>query len=339
MIKSPGVRLETGDGGGATGRFVREELVRRFSNSSLDELEDGAVFVLGDAEFILTTDAYIVDPPIFPGGDIGRLAVSGAVNDLLACGAVPRALLTTIVVSEGFPLDSLSTILDSLKDTAEEAGVHIIGGDTKVVEKSNKVAIHLTSTGIGVPVRKGRRFRLVDAQPGDAILISGFVGDHGLAVLSKREGLGFEHRIQSDCAPLGELILPLIRTVDGIHSLRDPTRGGLIGVLHDIAESSRLEVWFHPQRVPIRHEVRAASEMLGLDACEVANEGKMVVVAARDDAERALSMLRASALGKDAAIIGGIRQPRNAPGLVIACEDGVERIRDRREGSVPPRLC
>ena len=167
----PGVSLEIGHGGGATQRFIREELVRRFSNRSLDELEDGAMFALGNAELIFTTDSYIVDPPIFPGGDIGRLAVSGTVNDLLACGAVPHALLIAIVVSEGFPLDSLSAILDSLKDTAEEAGVQIIGGDTKVVEKSGKVAVYLTSTGIGVPVREGRRFRLVDAQPDDVILI------------------------------------------------------------------------------------------------------------------------------------------------------------------------
>ncbi len=331
--------METGDGGAATQRFIREEVVRRFSNSSLNELEDGAMLTLGNAELIFTTDSYIVDPPIFPGGDIGRLAISGTINDLLASGAFPRALLTAIVVSEGFPLDSLSVILDSLKNTAEEAGVQIIGGDTKVVERTSKVMVYLTSTGIGIPVREGRRYRLVDSRPGDAVLISGFVGDHGLAVLSKREGLGFEQRIQSDCAPLGELILPLIRAVDGVHSLRDPTRGGLIGVLHDLAQSSGLEVWFDPKRVPVRNEVRAASEMLGLDAFEVANEGKMVVVTAAGDAARALSIMHASTLGKDAAIIGGIRQPQRGPGLVIAHENGVEKVRWRRESSIPPRLC
>lgn len=330
--------LALGDGGTVTQRFIRDEILSRFPNPSLHELEDAAHVHLTSSEVVISTDSYIVDPPIFPGGDIGRLAVSGIVNDLVASGAIPRYLTLGLVLSVGFSINWLRQILDSLARASEEAGIEVIAGDTKVVIASN-LGICITSTGVGVALHKGRHYSLSEAQVGDKIIITGCVGDHSLAVLSQREGLGFEQCVQSDCAPLNELILPLIHRQDGVHSLRDPTRGGLTGVLLDLAETTKADVWFDAAQVPVRRETAFALEMLGLDPFEMTNEGKMVVVIAMDQANEALALLQNHPLGKASAVIGEIRKPQNDKGQVICATTTGEKIVLRKDGPPLPRIC
>jgi hydrogenase expression/formation protein HypE len=334
------ITLNTGHGGRATQRFIKDEILSRFANNSLNELEDGSYVSWSNSQLVLTTDSYIVDPPIFPGGDIGRLAVSGTVNDLVASGAIPKFLSLSLVISEGFPFLKLQQILDSLASTAKESGVEIITGDTKVVEKTCNLGICINTTGIGIPVKHNHRYRLADTQIGDKIIVTGSIGDHALAVLSEREGLGFEQQIQSDCVPLNNLIIPLIQNIEGIHSLRDPTRGGLVGVLHDLAEASHLDVFIDAKSIPIKAVVNFGCEMLGLDPIELVNEGKMVVVVAQEQANDALALLKQNTLGQDAAIIGEIRPSSSYMGNVILLEDnGKKTLLVRTEGQSLPRLC
>ena len=339
MAEETGISLALGDGGAAMARFLRGEILTRFRNASLLELEDASHVQLDGGCVVVTTDSYVVDPPLFPGGDIGRLAVSGTVNDLLAAGAVPRFLTLGLVVVEGFPSVQLGRFLDSIQVTAENAGVEVIAGDTKVIGRSAGFGICINTTGLGTPVRPGRRYRLADACGGDRILVTGTVGEHALAILSVREGLGFEQRLQSDCAPLHDLILPLLRQSDAVHSLRDPTRSGLAGVLHDLAEATRAEVRLEAARIPVRSEVRFGCEMLGLDPLRLANEGKMVLVVAPDQVDSVLAILRGHPLGREATEIGEISPTQITTGQVLLVEDGGLRILDRTEGQPLPRLC
>ena len=333
------VSIELGQGGVATQRFIREEIVSRFSNASLSELEDGAYFSADSRELVITTDSFIVDPPVFPGGDIGRLAVSGTVNDLVASGAVPRILTLGLVVCEGFPLATLRQILTSMAETASSCQIEVVGGDTKVLER-DKLGICLNTSGIGVPVRAGYRYRLADARIGDKIIVTGTIGNHALAVLSEREGLGLERRIRSDCTPLSDLILPVLRRLDGVHALRDPTRGGLAGVLHDLAEATGVDVFIETTKLPVEREVKFACEMLGLDPLDLINEGKMVVVVSPDQTADALAILRDHPLGQQAAVIGELH-PRKTqtPRVNLIRADGTAGLVERKEGLPLPRLC
>jgi len=232
--------------------------------------------------------------------------------------------------------------LDSMATTAQESGIQIVAGDTKVVPKSCNLGICINTTGLGLPVRPFFRFRLADALAGDKIIITGTLGDHALAILSEREGLGFEHRVHSDCAPLNSLILPLLSQIHGIHSLRDPTRGGFAGVLHDLAEATGLVVHVERMRVPIEPEVRFGCEMLGLDPLEMVNEGKMVVIVSAAHADRTLRSLRDHVLGRQAAIVGEVRRPdsvESSSKVIIMEADGSELLLDRLEGERLPRMC
>lgn len=343
MTEPTTVNLALGDGTSATQRFLRDEILARFSSPSLHELEDAAHISLGGVELVLTTDSYVVDPPVFPGGDIGRLAASGTINDLLASGAVPRFMTVGLVLGEGFVRDQLSRILDSLATAAASADVEVVAGDTKVVEQSVHLGICINTTGLGIPLWPGRRYRLTDARPGDRVLVTGTVGDHALAVLSQREGLGFERRVRSDCGPLHELILPLLRAFDGVHALRDPTRGGLSGVLHDLAEATGADVRVDATQIPVRPEVLFGCEMLGLDPIDLSNEGKMVVVVAPSEADAALAVLRRHPLGCEASLIGAICSATAHNGQVIVAGSASNgtglKVLHRLEGKSVPRLC
>jgi hydrogenase expression/formation protein HypE len=333
-----GIVSAHGDGGAATQRFLADEILPRFSNPALDRLEDGAAVAVGGMDLIVSTDTFTVTPAEFPGGDIGRLAVTGTVNDVLAAGGRAAYLTFGLVLSEGFPMATLRRILDSAKAAAEAAGVRIVAGDTKVIGRGGGPEIFINTAGIGTPIHQGRRYEVASARPGDRVLVTGTVGDHGLAVLSAREGLGFERRVVSDCAALHELVGPLLARFPGIRALRDPTRGGLVGALLDIAERSKVELVLEEEAVPVADEVRFGCEMLGLSPLTLVNEGKMVLVVDPAEADATLAELRRHPLGAASAIIGQARRGSRVTWLVARTRAG-ERIVVRPEGDPLPRLC
>ena len=338
MAKTFLVEAALGHGCGATRRFISEEIAPRLYDPTHNTLEDGAFIEIGGADLVVTADSYVVDPPIFTGGDIGRLAVSGTVNDLVASGATPRYLTLGLVVAEGFPMEDLYQVLDSIASTAKEADVRVVAGDTKVAGSTSDLGICLHTSGIGSALEK--RYGLADASQGDVVIVTGYIGDHGFAVLSQREGLGFERRIGSDVAPLGNLILPLLGFNDGIHALRDPTRGGLLGVLHDIVDVTGCNLRLDVDRVPVRHEVRMGCDMLGLDPLDLVNEGKMVLVVQSNKAASVLAQLRQHPLGRQATVVGFLGRGSTYAGQVISVSnDGCERVMVRSEGLPIPRLC
>jgi hydrogenase expression/formation protein HypE len=332
------VTLAHGDGGAVMHRFLSNEILSRFGHSGLKELEDGTWIRMGHVEFILSTDSFVVDPPVFPGGDIGCLAVTGTVNDVLASGGRPRYITLALVITEGFRMDTLRRILDSARATAEEAGVEVVAGDTKVVPRAGIPQIVINTTGVGFPIIPGQRYEISRARPGDRILLTGSIGDHSLAVLSAREGLGFEQRVVTDCAPLQTLLIPLLTEFTGIRVLRDPTRGGLAGALVDIAESSMVEVLIEEDAIPVQKEVRFGCEMLGLDPLFLVNEGKMILVVASEQAELALSRLHQHPLGRQSSIIGIVRAG-SPKGRVLLTRGLDERLIVRPEGQPLPKLC
>ena len=340
MADDSRVGPDVGAGCGRTARFIREEILTRFTAPALSELEDAAVVELNGAQVAISTDSYIVDPPIFPGGDIGRLAVCGTVNDLVASGATPRFLTFGLVMAEGTSWIEVRTTLDSAAAAAREAGVTIVAGDTKVVQESRALRLCINTTGIGTLVHAGRSYALRNAQPGDAIILTGTIGDHSLAVLSVREGLGFESRVQSDCAPLASMILPLLERHAEVRALRDVTRGGLRGVLCDLADNACVDLEIDLDAVPIQDEVRAGCAMLGLDPIDMVNEGKMIVVVEASRLDDVLKSLRGHRQGRASAVIGQVNERVDEWPLVRAHHFGVSPvILTRFEGQPIPRLC
>ena len=338
-MNNPIITLAHGDGCGITSRFIRHEILKRFTNPVLNHLEDGSWVKWDASNVILSTDSFIVDPPVFPGGDIGKLAISGTVNDLLASGAVPRYFSLSLILTEGLPLDLIKKILDSAQQTALAANVQIIAGDTKVLERHVRAGLLINTTGIGTPIELGKDYSVSRVKSGDRIIITGSVGDHGLAVLSVREGLGFEQRVQSDCAPLHELLLPILHTFDGIRSMRDATRGGLLGVVLDMTEVSNVDILLEMDAIPIKPDVRHGCEMLGLDPLTLVNEGKMVMAVAASQADEILHQLRQHPLGQDSAIIGRVQSPSSLKGQLLLKSRRNRRVVLRPDGQNVPRLC
>jgi hydrogenase expression/formation protein HypE len=328
-----------GDGQGVTLRFIRKEILTRFGNPLLNQLEDGTRIWLGDTRIVVSSDSHIVDPIVFPGGDIGRLAIAGTVNDITACGAVPLYLTLCLILTEGLSLVRIRQILDSAQKCAQEADVQIVAGDTKVLDRIDENGLYINTAGIGIPLRRDRSYSVSEAKPGDCIVVTGTMGDHSLALLSFREGLGFEQRVQSDCAPLNDLVLPLVKEFDGIHCLRDLTRGGLVGALVDVAEASDVDVHIDRNLVPVKREVHFGCEMLGLDPLCLANEGKMLIVVDKEQANCVVSQLRQHPLGIHSQIIGQIQEPRRAKGCLISKQGRRNRVIPRPEGQAIPRLC
>jgi len=335
-------RIVLGHGsGGSLGQELLEQLfLPAFSGETLARLEDQAQLAAPTepgARLAFTTDSFVVSPLFFPGGDIGRLAVCGTVNDLCVGGAIPHSLSAAFVLEEGLLLEDLSRIVASMALTCREAGVEIVTGDTKVVERGKADGVFITTSGLGV-VPAGLELSISGVRPGDALLVSGPIGDHGVAILSVREGIDFETALLSDCAPLASMTRAMLETSPEIRCMRDPTRGGLSGVLHDIARKSRVGVWIDETCVPVRPEVRAASDLLGLDPLYIACEGRLVVAVAAAGAEPLLATLRAHPLGRDAAIIG--RAVAEQPGLVrMRSRIGGERIVPMLSGEQLPRIC
>jgi hydrogenase expression/formation protein HypE len=330
------VMLAHGGGGKLGHDLVERCFVSLFDNPILGKLDDSAVFELG-GRLAFTTDSYVVSPIFFPGGDIGRLAVCGTVNDLAMNGAEPRYLSMSLIIEEGFLMSDLRRIGVSIKEAAREAGVQIVTGDTKVVNRGSADGLFMNSAGVGL-VATGTDISGSNARPGDRVILSGPIGDHGIAVISQREGLRFASPVKSDCAPLNHMVSEMLDTGAVIHSLRDPTRGGLATSLNEIAASSGVGIRIIEDTVPVRESVQAACELLGFDPLYVANEGKLIAIAAPDGADRLLDAMRRDRYGAESAIIGEV--VADHPGrVVMRTRMGASRIVDMLAGDQLPRIC
>ena len=333
--------LGHGSGGKLTADLIDKIFLPAFRNPILDKLDDQAVLTIAGARLAFTTDSFVVTPIFFPGGNIGHLAVHGTVNDLAMSGAQPMYLSAAFILEEGLPVDDLRRIVESMRTAAAGAGVQFVTGDTKVVDRGKGDQIFITTTGIGV-VQSGVNISADRAQPGDSILLSGYLGDHGMAIMSQREGLEFEGAIESDCASLNSLVAAMLATPsatpDFLHCLRDPTRGGAATTLNEIAKRANVGMLLREQSIPVRESVRGACEVLGLDPLYVANEGKLLAVVRTDMAEAVLREMRAHPLGQDAAIIGEV--VADHPGMVLMkTEIGGTRVLDVMFGEQLPRIC
>lgn len=326
------ITLDYGSGGKKTAALIDEIIIPELGNNALNALGDGAIL---DGQLAFSTDSFVVDPLFFPGGDIGKLCVCGTVNDLAMCGAEPKYLSLALIIEEGLPTESLRRIVASIKAAAEAAGVAVVTGDTKVVERGRGDGVYITTSGIGVVRYPGlgpERMR-----PGDAVLISGTAGDHGAAVMLARDAL-MEGEIRSDCAALNGLVRAVLESGAQVRVLRDPTRGGVATTLCEFAESAALGIELDEAAIPVRRDVSAACALLGLDPLYCANEGKMLAVVAAKDEERALAAMRGVPEGKNAAIIGRVISER--PGkVVLRTAMGGGRILQKLAGAQLPRIC
>ena len=331
------ILLGHGSGGKLSAELLKHVFLPALGNPVLNRLEDQAVVSLGATKLAITTDSFVVKPLFFRGGDIGSLAVHGTINDLAMGGAEPLWLSAAFILEEGLPIETLRRVVASMHEAASKAGVPIVTGDTKVVEKGCADSLFINTTGIG-RVRDGVSLSASQARPGDVILVSGFLGDHGIAILAEREGLQFETQVQSDCAALHTLVARLLEATPEVRCLRDPTRGGLSSTLNEIAASSGVGMELNESAIPVREEVRGACEMLGLDPMYVANEGKLVAVVAPEAADAALKALRSHPLGKDASIIGRVLSEHRGM-VVMRTPLGTTRIVDMLAGDQLPRIC
>ena len=331
------ILLGHGSGGKLSAKLIESVFLPRFRNPVLDGLEDQAVIAFGNSRLAFTTDSFVVKPLFFRGGDIGSLAVHGTVNDLAMGGAEPLFLSAGFILEEGFDLEALRRIVASMADAARAANVTIVTGDTKVVEKGCADGVFINTTGIG-RVPRGVNLSAANARPGDRIIISGSLGDHGITILSAREGIGFDCALGSDSAPLHQLVADMLRASLNIHCMRDPTRGGLASSLNEIAARSGVGMALDERKIVIRDEVQGACEMLGLDPLYVANEGKLVAIVAPEDAHAVLAAMRRNPNGAEAAIAGTV--VADHPGMVtVKTAFGTTRVVDMLPGDQLPRIC
>jgi len=333
----PHVLLAHGGGGKLMHQLIGQMFVAAFRNPLLDAQHDASVFEAGRQRLAFTTDSYVVRPLFFPGGDVGSLAVHGTVNDLAMSGARPLYLSAGFIIEEGLPMDTLWKIVSSMQQAARNAGVQIITGDTKVVDKGKGDGVFINTAGIGV-VEHSLQIAPQSVQPGDAILVSGDIGRHGMAIMAVREGLEFESAIESDSAPVAGPVLELIRAGIEIHCLRDLTRGGLTSVLNEISEAANLAIAVEEKRIPVREDVRAACELLGLDPFQVACEGRFAVFLPEREVDRALAILCADPVSTGACRIGGVTDQR-AFKVLLKSAIGAQRILDLPSGEQLPRIC
>lgn len=333
----PTIVMGHGSGGRMMADLIQHMFASAFENDILNQMGDSAVLRINGTRLAFTTDSFVVSPLFFPGGDIGELAINGTVNDLAMSGARPLFLSSGFILEEGLSMETLGRIVESAARACRNANVQLITGDTKVVNKGHGDGLYINTTGLGL-IPQGIDISSRNAQPGDAVIVSGTLGDHGIAILSVREGLQFETEIRSDTAPLNGLVDAILNVTQDVHCLRDATRGGLSAVLNELASSSKVGVEFEEKRVPLKAEVNAACEMLGLDPYDIANEGKLVAIIPVDQAEAVLDTMRAHPLGQDAARIGTVVPSH--PGLVLAKTSiGGSRVVDLPVGELLPRIC
>lgn len=348
-VRETYITLAHGSGGKAMRELIEGLFLEHLSNPLLDQLEDQAVFEIagnetnGAARVAFTTDSYVVDPIFFPGGDIGRLAINGTVNDLAMSGARPLFLSAGFILEEGFAVEDLRRVLRSMREASEEAGVQVVTGDTKVVQRGSADKLFINTTGIGI-IDHTARISASRAAVGDKVIVSGTVGDHGTTIMIARGELELETDIKSDTAPLGSLVADMIgeaarrRSADAIHSLRDPTRGGVATTLNEIALGSEVCVQIHENLIPVREEVRGACEILGLDPLYVANEGKLIAIVSADVAESVVARMRENPYGSNACIIGEVVAEPQGIVAMQTCFGGT-RIVDMLVGEQLPRIC
>lgn len=327
-----------GAGGRMSHQLIQKAFVSAFQNSALNAGDDAALVEPGlKQKLSISTDAHVVSPLFFPGGDIGKLAVCGTVNDVAMLGAKPLYLTAGFILEEGLPMDTLKRVIESMRAAAEEAGVQIVAGDTKVVQKGKADGMYITTAGVGV-VRADVKVSGANAKPGDVVILSGTIGDHGIAVLGVRGELGFQSSLQSDVAPLNHLITAMLDVSPNIHVLRDPTRGGLATTLNEIASQSDAGILLKEETIPVHPEVNAACEMLGFDPLYVANEGKLVTIVPKEEAERILSVMRSTKYGEGSVIIGEVvSEPKGR--VLLKTVLGSTRVVDMLAGEMLPRIC
>jgi hydrogenase expression/formation protein HypE len=331
------VLLAHGGGGTLSHQLISKLFFSQFDNEYLNEQHDSAIFSIDKSRLAFTTDSYVVQPIFFPGGDIGELAVNGTVNDLVAAGARPLYISAGFIIEEGLLIEDLWKIVLSMKEAARKSGVKIVTGDTKVVDKGKGDKIFINTSGIGV-IKEGINISPKRCKPGDKIILSGRIADHGIAIMSAREGLEFETAIVSDTAPLNELFNCIEKYGDKIHVMRDPTRGGLASSLNEIAEIAKVGMLIDEEKIPILDEVKGACEILGLDPLYIANEGKMIAIVSNEIADNVFKEWRKTGLGKEAEIIGEVTS--NNPGtIVMKTSIGSKRIVDMISGEQLPRIC
>jgi hydrogenase expression/formation protein HypE len=333
----PTVTLAHGGGGKLMHQLIEKMILPAFASPLLETRHDGAVFELGGARLAFTTDSYVVNPLFFPGGDIGTLAINGTVNDLSMCGARPVYLSCGLILEEGLPMETLWAVVQSLKRAAETAGVQLVTGDTKVVDRGKGDGVFINTAGVGV-VEHALTIAPSSVQAGDVVLLSGDLGRHGIAIMAMRQGLEFESQIESDCAPLNGAVQALLAGNIAVHCLRDLTRGGLGTTLIEIAEASRLQITIDESKIPVRDDVAGACEVLGFDPLYLANEGRMIAFVPENEAARALELLRGNPHCAGAVEIGRVLSERG--GMVkMKGRIGTTRILDMLSGEQLPRIC
>ena len=331
------ILMAHGGGGKLTHQLIENMFIAAFDNPPLKARHDGAALDMPSSKLAFTTDSYVVQPLFFPGGDIGTLAVNGTVNDLAMCGARPLYLSAGFIIEEGFSMDMLWRVVQSMAQAADEAGIQIVTGDTKVVERGKGDGLFINTAGIGA-LETGQALSAESIKAGDAVLLSGDIGRHGISIMAVREGLAFESTITSDCAPLSDIVLSLLGSGVGVHCLRDLTRGGLATALVEIAEAGEKHIEIEEARIPVTGEVQGACEILGFDPLYIANEGRFVGFVPASKAENALEQMQAHPLGKQASIIGTVKDDH--AGLVtVRSRIGACRVADRISGEQLPRIC
>lgn len=336
-MKRDKILLAHGSGGELSRELIEKIIYPIFDNNGGQELLDSAFLAIEGDRIAMTTDSYVISPLFFPGGDIGKLAACGTINDLAVCGAIPKFLSVGLIIEDGFPVEDLKKILRSLSDTAASAGVFVVTGDTKVVERGSADKIFINTTGIGI-VPEGVSLGPTEISVGDLIIISGTVGDHGMAVLCQREGLSLGGQIASDCAPLSGLVELLVST-EGVSCMRDPTRGGVASVLYEFARQSKMTMEILNEAVPVHHEVAAGCSMLGLDPLYLANEGKLLIFARPEKESEIMNVLRNHPLGRAGRVIGRVTSRDDSGKVLVETELGAKRILPAIEGEHLPRIC
>jgi hydrogenase expression/formation protein HypE len=327
-----------GAGGRMSHQLIQKAFVSAFQNTALNAGDDAALVEPGLRQKLsISTDAHVVSPLFFPGGDIGKLAVCGTANDVAMLGAKPLYLTAGFILEEGLPMDTLKRVVESMRLAAEEAGVQIVAGDTKVVQKGKADGIYITTAGVGV-VREDVNVSGANAKPGDVVVLSGTIGDHGIAVLGARGELGFQSSLLSDVAPLNHLIAAILDVCPNVHVLRDPTRGGLATTLNEIAVQSNVGILLREETIPVHSEVNAACEMLGFDPLYVANEGKLVAIVPKEEAEKVLAVMKSTRYGEGAVVIGEVvAEPKSR--VLLKTTLGSTRVVDMLAGEMLPRIC
>jgi hydrogenase expression/formation protein HypE len=331
------VVLAHGGGGKMSQQLIEKVFKKHFFNQHLDVMHDGAILPAEKGQIAMSTDSYVVSPIFFPGGNIGELAVNGTVNDLAMCGAIPKYLTASFILEEGLKMEELETIVLSMSEAAKNAGVLIVTGDTKVVPRGKADKLFITTSGIGF-IPEGRDIHPQRIHVGDKIILSGTLGDHGMAVMSVREGLEFESEIVSDTAALNGLVEAMFSVSQNINFLRDPTRGGVASTLNEIAQASKKGIRIYEEKIPVNSTVRSACEILGFDPLYVANEGKLIVIVSQSDADTVVAAMRQHAWGRESSIIGEVTS-EHVGIVVLHTAIGGERVVDMISGEQLPRIC